>query len=522
MPSRDDSARHAGGAREFLADNAIVATAQLLSKLRGIITIPLIVKTAGTAGYGVWAQVLAFSSMAVALIGFNLHLPLVRRLAETWGVASGQTRRAAAAPGGDEQARAAEQSARTYSTLLLTTLAFAALVLALSAPALPQLSALFLDDAGLGAHLSAGLAAVAARTVLQLNTSVYRATRRLLLRSGVDLVGSLVELLGIVAILVRGGSLLSALWFTAAWNGALALGTGLHVLALLGWARPDWSIFRFALGYSAPLVPVTFSVWALDRADRFFIGYHHGLSSVGAYSAAYALGSLVINFQTPMQVTVLPKVGALWDTDRETARRYVSLSNRAFLTLAIPYCAGSAVAGPVLLRLLGSAEIAESSHWLTPLVAAGSTLWGVSVMQHQMFHGAHRTGAIGWVSTASALLNVLLNVLLVPTWGPLGAAIATVVAYASGCLALYAVGGVSVQFPLFPGYLLKCFIAAAVMTVAVRAVLELPLGSDLALIAVAVTLAPAVYFPLLIKLGGFSAEERQGLRNLLRRRAAAG
>jgi O-antigen/teichoic acid export membrane protein len=143
-------------------------------------------------------------------------------------------------------------------------------------------------------------------------------------------------------------------------------------------------------------------------------------------------------------------------------------------------------------------------------------------MQHQMFHGANRTGAIGWVSSGSALINVLLNVLLVPWWGPLGAAIATVVAYGAGCLALYAVGGTSVRFPLFPGYLLKCLIAACAMTGAVIVSLKLPLGSDLAHIAVAIVLAPAVYFPLLIKLGGFSAEERQGLRSLLRWRAAPG
>jgi O-antigen/teichoic acid export membrane protein len=113
-------------------------------------------------------------------------------------------------------------------------------------------------------------------------------------------------------------------------------------------------------------------------------------------------------------------------------------------------------------------------------------------------------------------------VLLVPPWGPLGAAIATVVAYGCGCIVLYAVGGAGVHFPLFPGYLLKCLVAALVMMVAVRAVLALPLGSELAHLALATALAPAVYFPLLIKLGGFSAEERRGLRNLMRRRAAPG
>src|SRR5919112_4393998 len=71
------------GARAFVADTAIVAAAQLLLKLRGLVAIPLIVKVLGTAEYGVWVQTLALVDISGSIVGANLHHPLVRFLSES-------------------------------------------------------------------------------------------------------------------------------------------------------------------------------------------------------------------------------------------------------------------------------------------------------------------------------------------------------------------------------------------------------------------------------------------------------
>jgi O-antigen/teichoic acid export membrane protein len=137
-----------------------------------------------------------------------------------------------------------------------------------------------------------------------------------------------------------------------------------------------------------------------------------------------------------------------------------------------------------------------------------------------MFQGARRTGALGWVSVGSACTNVLLNLLLVPPYGALGAAIATLAAYSAGCVALHLLGGAAVRFQFFPRYLLKCFAAATVMLVTVMGLLASPLGSDLVRFVMALALGPLIYFVVLLKLKALSAEEWQGLRAMIRRRGA--
>src|SRR3954453_17073838 len=84
MEARESTTAAAGaGARTFALDTAVVAAAQLLLKLRGLVAIPLIVKVLGTAEYGVWVQTLALVDISSSVVGANLHHPLVRFLSES-------------------------------------------------------------------------------------------------------------------------------------------------------------------------------------------------------------------------------------------------------------------------------------------------------------------------------------------------------------------------------------------------------------------------------------------------------
>src|ERR1043166_8449717 len=118
---------------------------------------------------------------------------------------------------------------------------------------------------------------------------------------------------------------------------------------------PYTTLFRSkALRYALPLLPAGLSVWMLDRGDRLVIGYYLGPKWIGIYSANYALASLLIMLQTPLQMTLFPKVSALWETQRASALRYISVSNKLFLTLAIPFAVALAILARSLLTRFGN------------------------------------------------------------------------------------------------------------------------------------------------------------------------
>jgi O-antigen/teichoic acid export membrane protein len=267
--------------------------------------------------------------------------------------------------------------------------------------------------------------------------------------------------------------------------------------------RPSAEIARRALAYGAPLLPTLLSFWVLDRSNRFFIGHLLGQSAVGIFSASYALGSLVIHAQMPFQMTLFPKVASLWDTDRGTAKRYIELSTRFYLTLAIPFTAACAVVAPPLLSRLGNEEIAAESAVLTVLVAAGFTLYGVSVMQVQVLHGARRTGVQGAISVLAALINVALNAALIPLLGVVGSAVATMVSYLAVCVMLASVAKRYLSISYNPVYLAKCVLAAALMLAPMAALA--PRG--VAGLAAAIGIGAATYFAALFALRAFDQEE---------------
>ncbi|MFL6281823.1 MAG: flippase [Pyrinomonadaceae bacterium] len=483
-----------GGARTFVLDTAVVAVAQLLLKLRGLVAIPLIVKVLGTAEYGVWVQTLALVDISSSVVGANLHHPLVRFLSES-----------------------PERGRSIYGTLLTATVAAGAIGgLVLFAAAEP-VSRFALGDAGHAWEVRAGALLLLCYNVRLFNLNAYRALGRMKERAAYELTSTFGQLLGISILLWAGYSLLGVFVFMGAWEAAFAIALCAHVGGLVGVGRFDGRLLKDALRYSLPLLPAGLSVWVLDRSDRLVIGHFMGPESVGVYSANYALAGLLMLFQTPLQVTLLPKVSSLWREERDAAVRYVSLSNKLFLTFAIPFVvAAPVVARPLLVRL-GNEEIGAAGGVLTLLIAAGVMLWGVSVMLTQIFYGARRTLPVGVVTVAAALLNLILNLLLVPAWGVSGAAFATLVSYAASCAALYALSRPIARLDLFAPHLLKCAAASLAMWVVLRALVsvsERPIA-----IGAAVAACGVVYFASLWLLRAFAPSELGFLKGLVSRRA---
>ena len=490
----NDAATASRGARAFVLDTAIIAAAQLLLKLRGLVAIPLIVKVLGTAEYGVWVQTLALVDFSSSVVGANLHHPLVRFLSES-----------------------PERGRKIYGTLLAATIASGVVGGLLFFSAAEQLSRFALGDAGHAWEVRAGGLLLLCYNVRLFNLNAYRALGRMKERAAFELLSTFGMLAGLSLLLWAGYRLPGVFVFMGAWEAAFAVALCAHVGRIVGVGSFDGRLLKDALRYALPLLPAGLSVWVLDRSDRLVIGHFMGPESVGVYSANYALAGLLMLFQTPLQVTLLPKVSSLWNSDRASAVRYVSLSNKLFLTFAVPFVVGAPLVARPLLARLGNEQISAGGGLLTFLIAAGVTAWGVSVMLTQIFYGARRTLPVGVVTVAAALLNLLLNFLLVPAWGVAGAALATLVSYALSCAALCALSLKVARLDFYAPHLLKCAAASLAMWVVLRALVSL--SERTPALGAAIVAGVATYFASLWLLKAFEPSELGFLKGLLTRRA---
>ena len=103
---------------------------------------------------------------------------------------------------------------------------------------------------------------------------------------------------------------------------------------------------------------------------------------------------------------------------------------KGFLIVAIPFCVGCAVLSKPLLILLANPEVAEKSKLVAPIVALGTLFYGMNAILSNVLFVLLKTATIFKMNLTSALLNLVLNVVLLYFFrNILIAAITTFVSY---------------------------------------------------------------------------------------------
>src|SRR5437764_8939528 len=238
-------------------------------------------------------------------------------------------------------------------------------------------------------------------------------------------------------------------------------------------------------------------------SDRFFLVKLTDAHEVGLYSIGVRVASAIVLLLTAFRMA-WPAFAYSIEDDREAQRTYSFV-----LTYVVYVCCWLALAlgllAPWILRVITTKPFYPAQNVVAPL-AFGVAAFGAYVVV-QIGTGRSRQTRSNWVVTgAAAVLNVALNFALIPPYGRMGAAIATVTAYT-----LLFVGMAWRAHTVFPvpyqWRRVATLGAAAVGLTVVGKVVAGPL-----VLAVALT---AAYPFLLALLGFYLPVERRRLRRLL-------
>ena len=211
-------------------------------------------------------------------------------------------------------------------------------------------------------------------------------------------------------------------------------GTLLVYAALVGYRREqlglqfDRGLFREMNRFGMPLVPSALLLWVTNFSDRFFLVKLADTQEVGLYSVGVRIASAMALLLTAFR-TAWPAFAYSIDDDREAKRTYAFvLTYLVFLTTWV--ATGLALLSPWLVDWIAAPAFAESSRVVGPLAFAVVIFAGYVVMVIGV--GRARRTQFNWVVTgAAAIVNVALNLILIPRYGMMGAAAATIAAYAT-------------------------------------------------------------------------------------------
>ena len=166
-----------------------------------------------------------------------------------------------------------------------------------------------------------------------------------------------------------------------------------------------------------------------DQIDTVMLRYMRSEKELGLYVASYSMMTISMSFAAILGQVFFPLLSETTGQDLEKEQRYLGWLWRASIGLAIPIATGGFIlAEPLTGFVLGSqyAGAATLFRWLTLTIVAGSL---ASYFGARLIPIGREKKYLTAVA-AGAVVNIVLNLFLIPRYGAIAAAFTTAISQA--------------------------------------------------------------------------------------------
>jgi O-antigen/teichoic acid export membrane protein len=326
-----------------------------------------------------------------------------------------------------------------------------------------------------------------------------------------------------------------------ALSGALLLGGALWAIhnnySIIGFAWVYFAASAIALAYcvavsawkfTLPGIEVDFRFWkeSLKRAwpfavsgvfmtlyfyiDSVMLSSMKGNEAVGWYNAAYRLVLCLSFIPSAFYGAVFPIMARFHVTSKDFLRFTHERSFKYMLIVGVPIGIGTTILASKVILLIFGSEYRQSIIALQILVWSMVFIF-VNGSFGQLFNSINKQLATTYIIMGSALLNIVLNIILIPRYSLTGASIATVITMSVGFLANYIWSsrtGYGIPVKNTQNIVIRVLIASAIMALPVYYFQSF-------YILALVPLTALLYFAVLYIIGGIDSEDKLLLRQII-------
>ncbi|MBQ7357118.1 MAG: polysaccharide biosynthesis C-terminal domain-containing protein [Clostridia bacterium] len=187
------------------------------------------------------------------------------------------------------------------------------------------------------------------------------------------------------------------------------------------------ALMREMIKFCLPLVPATVFWWITSVSDRYMVSYICSDAENGLYAAAYKIPTLLTYVVTIFNDAW--KLSAV--SEGESLEEKTGFYSKTFkYYIAIMFMGGGILA---VSAQLSSGILFASSYetaWIfIPILSAATVFTALNTFMGSAYFTVKRTGMSLWTALVGAVLNIILNVIMIPRWGAMGASVATFISY---------------------------------------------------------------------------------------------
>jgi O-antigen/teichoic acid export membrane protein len=459
-----------------------VVTANLVIVAFSIISIPVLTKNLGTSLYGIWALISVAVSLISSFAMLSFSMAVIRFLAAE-----------------KDTAKIKEDYYSALSFVFLMGTIFSLL--------------LFLSSGIIATHVFKNPSAasfIKLASILVLLNSIFPVVLAFFRRGtqigiyNILYLGlSVLQTTLMILFTMLGYQLSGVIVAAIAANVILNCAGLVIILKQIGFGRPRFLNIKRYLKWGVPLAPNSAIMWVISASDRYIIGYLLGVSAAGIYSAAYGIGAYASFALYPIGIVLYPIISRTYDEGNLTeCRNYLQNSLKYLMAVSIPAAAGLSILAVPILRILTTSEFADGSA-VVPLIAFGAVLSCFYQIGIYVVHLVGKTHLTVRLLTTAAVLNIILNFLLVPLLGIIGSGLASLLSYGVLGILTFITTHKYLNYNLDFIFILKSLGSAGIMALAIWLIRP----ESLIMVLLSIALGVLIYFGILILVKGFSKSE---------------
>lgn len=215
------------------------------------------------------------------------------------------------------------------------------------------------------------------------------------------------------------------------------------VMVLPDYFKTKWHfdavLWKKMLHYGLPILIAGIAFAINEHFDKILLDWMHvGMADIGAYSACYKIGMFMVLFRTAYTLGIEPFFFS--HAKSENAPQTYATITKYFVIFGSFISLGVIVFADVLKLILVPKESYWSAMNVVPLIVLANFFLGIYTNLSVWYKLIDKTKIGAYISIVGAVLTLGLNLALIPKFGYMGSAIATIIAYGSMMLISYQLG----------------------------------------------------------------------------------